>query len=66
MIKGGRIAAAMLLMAACTAKDPAPPEAVCAALRPALPTWARADTDRSKREGARFLDVWAAVCGDAD
>ncbi len=41
---------------------PAPARAVCDALRPALPTWSRADSERSKIEGARFLDVWEAVC----
>ncbi len=41
---------------------PAPARAVCDALRPALPTWSRADSEKSKIEGARFLDVWEAVC----
>jgi len=60
------LAAALLciLPAACTRPAPvSPAEAVCGALAPALPTWSRADSERSKTEGARFMDVWEAVCG---
>lgn len=37
--------------------------AICAELRASLPTWSAQDTERSKREGANFLDVFKAVCG---
>ena len=40
----------------------APARPVCDALRPALPNWSRADSEKSKQEGARFLDVFGAVC----
>ncbi len=60
------LAASLVVAAAlsgCAAPPaPTPADAVCDALRPALPTWSQADTERSKREGARFLDVWEAVC----
>ena len=39
-----------------------PADAICDGLRPALPTWSRRDTEQSKTQGARFLDVWDAVC----
>ena len=42
-----------------------PADAVCDALRPALPSWSSQDTAQSKTEGARFLDVWQAVCEEA-
>ncbi len=53
---------AAALSGCAAAPAPAPARAVCDALRPALPTWSRADSERSKIEGARFLDVWEAVC----
>jgi hypothetical protein len=40
--------------------------AVCRELRAALPTWSRADTDQSKREGADFLAVFNAACPPPD
>ena len=54
------------VLAGCASPPPAPAEAVCDTLRPALPTWSSQDTEQSKREGTRFLDVWSAVCGDPD
>ena len=36
--------------------------AACDALRPALPTWSTGDTEKSKRQGATFLDVFDATC----
>ena len=53
--------AAMLLLAGCTTTGPGT-GAACDALRPALPTWSRDDTEQSKREGATFLDVFNATC----
>ncbi len=55
-------AIAALLLAGCTSLSPAPAQAVCDALRPALPTWSAQDTEQSKQEAAQFLDVWEAVC----
>ena len=52
-----------LLLTACAPPPPAPAHAVCDALRQALPTWSRKDTEQSREEAARFLDVWEAVCG---
>ena len=53
-----------LFLTACTSIPPAPAQAVCDALRPALPTWSAGDTERSKAEAAQFLDVWEAVCDE--
>lgn len=36
----------------------------CTALAPYLPSWSIHDTEQSKAEGAAFLDVFDAVCGD--
>lgn len=36
--------------------------AICDELRASLPTWSRRDTEKSKAEGAAFLDVFEAVC----
>ena len=52
----------LLLQAGCATTRSVPPAAVCDAIRPALPTWSGKDTERSKRQGARFLDVWQEVC----
>ena len=51
------------MLTACTSTPPSGNDAVCDALRPALPTWARADTPETKRQGANFLDVFEEVCG---
>ncbi len=56
------MAAVLLTLTACTPPVHTPADAICDGLRPALPTWSRQDTERSKIEGARFLDVWHAVC----
>ena len=37
-------------------------EQLCTELRRALPTWAAGDTERSRREGARFLTVFDSLC----
>lgn len=52
-----------VLLTGCASTPPSGNDAVCDALRPALPTWARADTAESKRDGAVFLDVFQEVCG---
>lgn len=54
------------LVSACTPQTPpAPAQAVCDALRPALPTMAPGGyRAQSKHEAVRFLDVWNAVCGN--
>lgn len=36
---------------------------ICRELRRDLPTYSRADTEQTKREGADFLDTFGAVCG---
>ena len=51
------------MLTACASTPPSGNDAVCDALRPALPTWARADTSETKRQGAVFLDVFKDVCG---
>ena len=51
----GASAAAAVLLAGCAAPPPAPADAVCDALRQALPTWSRADTEQSRAEAADFL-----------
>ena len=51
-----------LTLTACTTTPPGT-GAACDALRPALPTYSRDDTEQSKREGATFLDVFNATCG---
>ncbi len=51
------------MLTACASTPPSGNDAVCDALRPALPTWARADTPETKRQGANFLDVFEEVCG---
>ena len=56
----------LLMLAGCATRRPAPPAAVCDATRPALPTWSGKDTERSRREAARFPDVWHEVCGKPD
>ena len=56
----------LLMLAGCATRRPAPPAAICDAIRPALPTWSGKDTERSRREAARFLDVWNEVCGKPD
>jgi hypothetical protein len=61
-----RAAAAVMTLAAltsgCAATVASADRTVCRELRLALPTWAEADTEQSKREGADFLDVFEAVC----
>ena len=56
----------LLMLAGRAARRPAPPAAICDAMRTALPTWSGKDTERSKRRGARLLDVWNEVCGKTD
>ena len=40
-------------------------EAICGVLGAHLPTWSTQDTEQSKREGAKFLDVFDEVCPGA-
>jgi len=57
------LAACLALLGACSpTPPPAPSKAVCDALRASLPTWSPQDTERTKEEAARFLEVWDAVC----
>lgn len=51
-----------LLMTGCGATTPSGTDAACDSLRPHLPSWSSQDTEQSKVEGAKFLDVFAAVC----
>ncbi len=60
------LAAGLAVLTACTPPPPAPAQAVCDALRPALPTWSRQDSAQSRKEAARFLEVWTAVCETTD
>ena len=65
MIRSAAVASMLLattLLSACATTPPGT-GAACDALRPALPTWSRNDTEQSKREGATFLDVFNATCG---
>ena len=49
------------LLAGCSAAGPVP-DATCDALDPYLPTWSADDTEETLASGARFLDVYVAVC----
>ncbi len=65
MIRSAAVASMLLaatLLSACTTTQPGT-GAACDALRPALPTYSRDDTEQSKKEGATFLDVFNATCG---
>lgn len=53
-----------MLMTGCASTGTSETESACDAMRPYLPTWSSQDTEQSKNEGARFLDVFKAVCND--
>lgn len=66
---GPRMPAAMLLMTAAmltsgcaTTAGSETEQTICRELRLVLPTWSSADTEQSRIDGARFLDVFEAVC----
>lgn len=55
-----------LLLTGCATTTPAVSETeatLCRELRADLPTYSRQDTAETLDTGARFLDVFAAVCG---
>ena len=53
----------MALMSGCASMGGSVTErALCDELRRDLPSWSRADTAQSRREGADFLDTFAAAC----
>ena len=55
--------AMLTLTSACASTGGSETEAaICDELRASLPTWSRRDTEKSKAEGAAFLDVFEAVC----
>jgi len=56
------MAAAMLTSACATTAGSVTEQAICRELRIVLPTWSRKDTEQSRIDGARFLDVFEAVC----
>ena len=53
-----------ILMSGCANTAPSGTESACDAMRPHLPTYSSRDTEETKRLGAKFLDVFAAVCPD--
>ncbi len=60
----GRWTILALLISGCATTGASETETtICRELRRALPTWSQDDTERSKAEGARFLDVFEAACG---
>lgn len=61
----GTMATLALLMSGCGSVVASATEtetALCRELRANLPTWSVRDTAVSKTEGARFLEVFDAVC----
>ena len=50
------------LLAGCAATGGPVPDATCDALDQYLPTWSADDTEETLASGARFLDVYVAVC----
>ena len=56
-------AISVALMSGCASMGGSVTErALCDELRRDLPSWSRADTAQSRREGADFLDTFAAAC----
>lgn len=57
---------ALTLTSACATTGGSETErAICDELRASLPSWSGGDTVQSRTEGADFLDVFEAVCGEA-
>ena len=48
-------------LSGCSAAGPVP-DATCDALDQYLPTWSADDTEETLASGARFLDVYVAIC----
>jgi len=57
------LAAAMLLTGCLAPGGSATERAICRELRADLPTYSRRDTPETLAAGARFVEVFAAVCG---
>lgn len=56
------LTAVMLTSACATTAGSETERTICRELRVVLPTWSSSDTEQSRVEGARFLDVFEAVC----
>ena len=57
------LAAAMLLTGCVKSGGSATERTICRELRADLPTYSRRDTPETLAAGARFVEVFAAVCG---
>lgn len=57
------LAAAMLLTGCVKPEGSEIERAICRELRADLPTYSRRDTPETLKAGARFVEVFAAVCG---
>lgn len=61
---GLTMAAPILLTACATAGGSATERTICRELARDLPTWSDRDTPETLRAGARFVNVFRAVCPD--